>query len=173
MLLGIFSFSKKDNGSNEVNIRSTSEDRKVESQECKEKSYNSFNDFKMNGIQISKFNIEKFIEKNEKPDSIKEGYYFYGKSNFLFENDKVVFVEIADKRLYFDDFLSINTSFREVKNKFPCSFKNRINTEYHQIKSEAISLYDENYNKIKIFVSNEKILGIVYMMDASDFDIMN
>jgi hypothetical protein len=173
IFLGIFSFSCKDNGSNGENLRSVSENRKVENQECKEKSYDSFDNFKINGIQVSEFNIEKFIENNKKPDSIKDGYYFYGKSNFLFEKDKVIFIEIVDKGLHFDDLLSIKTSFQEVKNKFPCSFKNRTNTEYHYTKAEAINLYDENYNKIKIFVSNEKILGIVYMIDESDFDRMN
>lgn len=142
-------------------------------QDCKSKNYDTFKSFKLNGVKSYEFNINKFIENNRKPDSIVDGYYFYGKSNFLFSSNKLIAVQIIDENLYFDDLLSIETSFLTIKNKFPCSFENRGKTEFKNVKCEVVTLYDDSFNEIRIYVSRENILGITYMIDEPDFDQMN
>src|SRR5690554_2812770 len=151
-LMIIFIVSCKHNNSGEQEILST-ENYLIENQQCKIKSHDSFNGFMVNGIPSSNFNIDKFTELNRKPDSIIDGYYFYGRSNILFENNKILLIEIVDTNLYFNDFLSIETSVRTIENKFPCSYKNRNKSEYHYMKSDVINLFDEEYNRIKIFIS--------------------
>jgi|SRR5690554_33033 len=142
-------------------------------QDCKSRNYDTFKSFTLNGIKSYEFNINKFIENNRKPDSIVDGYYYYGKSSFLFANNELITVDIIDENLYFDNFLSIETSFLEVKNKFPCSFENRGKTEFYNVKCDVVTLYDDSFNKIRIYVFKENILGIWYTIDESDFDQMN
>ena len=162
-----------ENTTQEVNIPISKKNLTEKNQGCKNRNYDTFESFKINGVKSYEFNINKFIENNRKPDSIVDGYYFYGKSNFLFSSNKLIAVQIIDEKLYFDSFLSIETSFLTIKNKFPCSFENRGKTEFKNVKCDVVTLYDDSFNEIRIYVSREKILGITYMIDESDFDEMN
>lgn len=143
--------------------------------DCLKTSYERFNEIKLNGIIVSRFNINKFIKRNKKPDSIKDEYYFYGKSSFMFDSERkeIITIEINDDNLYLDDLFSIKTNYSDIIKKYPCSFKNRSKTEYRSIKVEAINLYDEEYNNIKIFVDSNQVLGIIYIINESDYDKMN
>lgn len=140
---------------------------------CDEAKYNEFSNLTINGFSILEFNLNSFLKEYPNYDTVIDGYIYYDKSHFLFSDGELITVQVLDNSLYFDGFLSFDEKVENIKNKFPCSYIRRTKTEFYNETCEVVTLYDVFFNSIDIYISSDKILGIVYSINESDFDIMN
>lgn len=125
----------------------------------------NFNELTLNRKPVARFEINEFLKTYPKFDSIYEGYYYYGKSYFLFDEelDEVITIGIFDNMLSLNDRYRIN--YNDLENKFPCSFTKSLDTEYNRKKCKVITLYDEKFNRIDIYYVHKEILGVVFTID--------
>jgi hypothetical protein len=128
----------------------------------------SFNELKLNGFNLSSLKESEFIKNHPDYDSIINNYYFYGKSNILFDEKGVVSFSILDSNLYLNNDLNINTKVDSLIKKFPCSYKFKSKDVFGDINCESIQLYDLNANEIRIYVGGNKVLCIYYAIDETE-----
>jgi hypothetical protein len=133
-------------------------------------STDTFCDVFLNNINVRKLKKNQFIKKYGIPDSIdNDGYIYYDSNYFYFNNDGIVTFSIFTDRFILNDF-KINQNISFIKDKYPCSYKERFidSLTYKEEKRIVEKLEFNNttyFDRILITIKQGQIIKIFYSID--------